>query len=175
MFVLWAIAGIASKRTIRVESDNASRVVVLIIAFSWFLLFTRGFRRGPLAWRIVPDAPLVVNIGVVLTVVGLALAVWARLYIGRNWDAFVALKDDHEFIRTGPYAIVRHPIYAGFMCAALGTALVGGTLHAFIAVTLIVLAWGYKARLEEHFMKKQFGAQYEQYCRDVKGLLPFVW
>jgi protein-S-isoprenylcysteine O-methyltransferase Ste14 len=69
---------------------------------------------------------------------------------------------------------VRHPIYSGFMLATLGTAVMQGELHGLLALALIVTVWGYKSRVEERFLVKQFGGEYEQYRR-VKGRIPFVW
>jgi protein-S-isoprenylcysteine O-methyltransferase Ste14 len=108
-------------------------------------------------------------------VIGLAFAVWARFSIGRNWDGLVALKENHQLMRSGPYAIVRHPIYSGFMLATFGTAMVGGKVAGLVSTALIILAWGYKSRVEEEFMIKQFGAEYEQYRHDVKALIPLIW
>ena len=82
------------------------------------------------------------------------------------------LKRDHQLIRTGPYAMVRHPIYSGFMLAALGTAFVYGQLHELLAFVLILIAWTYKSRLEEAFLMEQFGAEYDQYRKQVKGCDP---
>jgi protein-S-isoprenylcysteine O-methyltransferase Ste14 len=78
-------------------------------------------------------------------------------------------------MRRGPYGIVRHPIYSGFMLATLGTAMVQGEVWRLSSVALIVIAWGYKARMEEKFLIERFGDQYEQYRRDVKALVPAVW
>ena len=78
-------------------------------------------------------------------------------------------------MRTGPYAIVRHPIYSGFMLATLGTAITLGQVGGLVSLALIVISWGYKARLEESFMIEQFGAEYEEYRRHVHGLIPGIW
>ena len=87
----------------------------------------------------------------------MALAVWARFYIGGNWSAVVEVKKDHQLIRRGPYAIVWHPIYSGFMLATLGTEVMQGEPHGLLALALIVTVWGYKSRVEEGFLVKQFG------------------
>jgi len=107
--------------------------------------------------------------------VGLAFSVWARFYIGRNWSPHIELKKEHQLIRTGPYAVVRHPIYSGFMLATLGTAVVFAEWSGLLAFVLIVAAWGYKGRLEEMAMIEKFGTEYERYRQNVKGLVPFVW
>lgn len=65
---------------------------------------------------------------------GLLLALWSRFVLGRNWSAAVTVKQGHSLVRNGPYAIVRHPIYSGFLLALLGTAIARGTVGAFIGV-----------------------------------------
>ena len=94
---------------------------------------------------------------------------WARFYIGRNWDGMVAFKEDHQLVRTGPYSIVRHPIYSGFMLATLGTAIVQGEAWRLSSVALIVTAWGYKARVEETFLMQRFGPEYEAIQAPCEG------
>lgn len=78
-------------------------------------------------------------------------------------------------MQTGPYAVVRHPIYAGLTLALLGTAVAFGEVRGLVAVALAVIGWRLKFRLEEAFMTEQFGSEYLGYKRRVKGLIPFVW
>ena len=129
----------------------------------------------PLTRRLWPGSSGVYLIGVALLAGGLGLAVWARVYLGRNWSGTVSVKEAHELIRTGPYAIVRHPIYAGFITALVGSVLNFGHMRSFIAAVMVILAWIYKSRLEETFMRDHFGREYDQYCHDVKRLIPKIW
>ena len=175
IFLIWGISAYTFKRTIRSRSGGRARVAVWVVSIGWFLLFSRNLHAGPLAWRFVPMTPAAIYVGLVLTLAGFALSLWARFYLGRNWSALVTLKEDHKLVRTGPYAIVRHPIYSGFMLATLGTAIAFGELRGLISVALVVIAWGYKSRLEEALMVEQFGAEYERYRANVKGLIPFIW
>ena len=174
LLTLWAVGSIVTKPTLGSHSQWQSRTVVWIVALSWWLLFDRGL-TGLLGWRFLPASSVAACGGLALTTAGLALAVWARFYTGGNWNALVELKKDHQLIRRGPYAIVRHPIYSGFMLATLGTAVMQGELHGLSALALIVTVWGYKSRVEERFLANQFGGEYEQYRRRVKGLTPLVW
>ena len=175
VFLLWAITGRTSKQTVHARSEGVSRVLVALVGLCWFVLFGHGFGHPPLSSRFIPMTPVAVYGGLALTVVGLAFAVWARFYIGRNWSPQIEVKQDHQLIQTGPYGIVRHPIYSGFMLATLGTAIAFGEWSGVLSVAMIVGAWGYKARLEEGAMIEQFGPVYELYRARVKGLVPFVY
>ena len=104
-------------------------------------------------------------VGVGLTFAGLLFSVWARMQLGRNWSRSVTIKQDHELIVTGPYALVRHPIYTGLLAAFLGTVLAVGEVRAVLAFVLIAVQFGYKLQLEEKWMRAQFGAAYAGHIR----------
>ncbi len=95
--------------------------------------------------------------------------------MGRNWSGTVTVKQDHKLIRTGPYAVARHPIYAGLGLAILGTAIAIGEVRGLAATVAALIGMALKSRLEEEFMTEQFGAEYVQYKKDVKAMIPFIW
>jgi protein-S-isoprenylcysteine O-methyltransferase len=172
--IVWLFAAMGQKRAARSEAA-ATRILhmaLMIVAFG--LLFSPRLSIGVLAWRVVPDAPAVEWVGLALTLAGCGIAVWARLLLGGNWSASVTVKEDHRLIRRGPYTVVRHPIYSGFLLGLLGTALALGQLRGFVGLVLAFLGWRMKSRIEEAFMIEQFGAEYRQYEREVKALIPFV-
>ena len=175
IFIIWAISGLTAKDTVGSRSDARARLLVWGVWLGWFLLFSRGSRFEWLAERIFPMGPASAYTGFALTAVGLGFALWARLAIGRNWGGLITVQEGHKVVRTGPYAIVRHPIYSGFMLATFGTAIVFGQVAGLIATALVVLSWGYKSRLEERFMIEQFGSEYEDYRHQVKALIPGIW
>jgi len=175
VFLLWAITGNASKKTAYSRAESQSHRAGWVVWFAWLLLFSHGFRRQPLATRFLRITSATVAIGFALTILGLVFSVWARFCIGTNWSAQIEVKEEHQLIRSGPYAIVRHPIYSGFMLATLGTAIAFGEWSGLIAFLLIAIAWGYKASLEERVLVERFGLEYEQYRRKVKRLIPLIW
>jgi protein-S-isoprenylcysteine O-methyltransferase Ste14 len=105
---------------------------------------------------------------------GLAFTWWARLHLGTLWSGNVTRKADHRIIDTGPYGLVRHPIYTGLMAALYATALDDGTVFALIGALVLTVAFYIKARLEERFLSEELGMEsYGQYKRRVPMLLPF--
>ena len=111
-------------------------------------------------------------LGATLTAAGLLFSIWARHHLGKFWSARVALKQDHELIRSGPYAYVRHPIYSGLFIALIGTALVIGEWRALLAVLLVFLAHMDKARREEKLLAEQFGEAFATYRAETGWLFP---
>lgn len=175
VWAIWAVSAFTSKRTVRRQSGAYRWLELLALLGSFELSFNTRLRRGLLAWRFAPDWVSLPWIGFAIEVAGVAFAVWARYCIGRNWSSDVTIKEDHQLMRGGPYAIVRHPIYAGFVLAMAGTAMAIGEVRALIGVPLLLLVWHHKAVREEQFMLQQFGDEYERYRREVKGLIPYIW
>jgi|SRR5215467_13389901 len=168
----WAVSWLRVKRTKATERslDRLLTVVVVVVAFN--LLFGDLMRVGPLRLRFVPAEPWIEWIGIALTWVGVAVAVWARYCLGVYWSARVTLKEGHQLIRSGPYAFVRHPIYTGMLVAAVGAALVVGEWRGIVAVILLLAAHSRKAMREEALLTKEFGEEYTSYRKHTGFLFP---
>lgn len=171
---IWAVAAIKAKRTVRIEKRGSRMGHVLPLAVALALIFSSKLRIGPLAWRAFPVSWISGILGLIFTIGGVGFAIWARWFLGGNWSSMVTIKQDHTLIRTGPYAVVRHPIYAGLLLAMLGTAIAFDEFGAFLGVVLALATWLAKARIEESFLLSQFGEAYVQYRQCVKTLIPFV-
>lgn len=111
-------------------------------------------------------------VGSAVTACGLLFSVWARSHLGKNWSQAVTVKKDHELITSGPYALVRHPTYTGFLTAFIGSALARGEWRGILAVILVFVALYRKLKLEEKWMQAQFGEVYKAYARRVSALVP---
>ena len=105
---------------------------------------------------------------------GIAFAWWARLHIGALWSGAVERKEGHRIVDTGPYAIVRHPIYTGIILSGLATAIARGTIDGFLGVLLFGVGFWMKARLEERFLSETLGPDYAAYRARVPMLVPFL-
>jgi protein-S-isoprenylcysteine O-methyltransferase Ste14 len=113
-------------------------------------------------------------IGAILFVLGLSLAIWARLYLGENWGMPMTLKVEPELVTSGPYRFVRHPIYSGILIAILGTALSTNIVLIFV-MCIAGIYFIYSAHIEERNMLKIFPKTYPDYKRRTKMLLPFIF
>ena len=114
-------------------------------------------------------------IGLVMTIAGAMLALWARFRLGRNWSGIVTIKEDHELIQTGPYRLVRHPIYSGILLAALGTALAFGRVIFLVDAGIVLGLLFWKSRIEDGFLAAHFGQAFEDYRRRVAALIPWLF
>jgi protein-S-isoprenylcysteine O-methyltransferase Ste14 len=112
-------------------------------------------------------------IGAVLVLLGLGLAVFARVSLGRNWGMPMSRKADPELVTGGPYAHVRHPIYTGIILAMLGSA-IGLSFYWLLPLVAFTPYFIHSARREEALMCEQFPAQYPDYMRRTSMIVPFV-
>ncbi len=172
--VYWSLAAISVKATARRESPMTRLGYTLPILIAVWLLLV-GPRYGWLFMPILPRSAALYGIGVVLLAAGLAFSIWARICLGRNWSASVAVKRQHELIRHGPYAWVRHPIYTGILAAFVGTVLAENQWCYVIAFVIITVALRFKWRLEETWMQETFGEAYADYRRQVPAIIPQPW
>ena len=113
-------------------------------------------------------------LGTVLTVLGLLIAIWARIYLGRNWSGYVTYKKDHELVTTGPYRFIRHPIYTGMILMSAGAVLYYGIPLLLIICTILAGVFIWRTKKEEEIMTKLFGKKYLDYMKKTKALIPFV-
>ncbi len=173
--ILWWAGAATAKQNARTEPPMSRLVHLVIMVSAFAMLFYPPLRIGVLAMRWLPDTAVTGYTGLAITLAGAAFAIWARLYIGRNWSANVTIKQDHELVRGGPYAVVRHPIYSGLLLAVLGTAVALGEVRGLIAFVLALIGWRMKSLVEEKFMAEQFGDEYGKYKRKVKALIPFIF
>jgi protein-S-isoprenylcysteine O-methyltransferase Ste14 len=147
---------------------------MLPLMFAAWLLVQPPIHWPVLPVRLVPYGEAAYAVGVAMVAAGLAFSVWARVHIGRNWSATVTVKQDHELVQSGPYRLVRHPIYTGLLLALLGTAVARGDVQGFVAVAVAVAAIWRKLRLEERWMQDTFGDTYARYRAHVAALIPWL-
>jgi protein-S-isoprenylcysteine O-methyltransferase Ste14 len=133
------------------------------------LLLVRVFQGGSLGVH----SPVLGAIGAVVFASGIALAIWARVYLGRNWGMPMTEKAEPELVTSGPYRFVRHPIYSGLLAGVLGTALVTN-LIGLIIVAILGAYFYYSASVEEKNLTATFPTAYPAYRASTKMLIPFV-
>ena len=172
--VYWQIKATNTKATQRLESAASRILRVFIFLIAIVLLSTT---RIPLPWlyrQLWPQGLGPFWMGAAVTIAGLLFAVWAREHLGRNWSRSVTIKQGHELITTGPYAVARHPIYTGILTGFLGMAIAISQMRGFIAFVLVFLALWLKLRMEEQWMRSQFGEAYATYARQTAALVPYL-
>jgi protein-S-isoprenylcysteine O-methyltransferase Ste14 len=164
----WFVAAFSMKRG-HVPWARELRIRAMILVAVIVLVRFGAFRQH----RVNTD-PWRTGLGLALFALGLGFAIWARIYIGRNWGMPMTQKDDPVLVDTGPYRLVRHPIYSGILVAGIGSAVALSWLW-LITVALAAIYFGYSAIVEERYLTEQFPDTYPAYKRSTKRLIPFVF
>lgn len=166
-WLYWIVAafGVKAGRNRLTQFAGFRVSIVIVVLFLVRLRVLRGHEAAVSPW--------LQGIGLALFVLGLALAVWARLYLGRNWGMPMTQKDEPELVRTGPYRTVRHPIYSGIILAMVGTA-VAVSVYFLIAALFLGAYFVYSAVIEERNMTRLLPEEYPDYKRSTRMLIPFV-
>jgi protein-S-isoprenylcysteine O-methyltransferase Ste14 len=167
-WIYWLVAAFSMKKGHVTWSRNIRvRLVFLVLAI---LLFHSGlFRNGNLNtewWRGF--------LGLLLFALGLVFAIWARVHIGRNWGTPMSQKVEPELVTSGPYRLVRHPIYSGILLAGLGTAVALSWKWLF-PIVLFGVYFIYSATVEERYLTEEFPIAYPLYRQSTKMLVPFIF
>lgn len=177
-FVYWLVSASDVKKDVDSNGWRRGRyfslgrvaiVVALLAMFPEAVKRVFGSSLGALH-----DATISV-VGVTIMIAGLAFAIWARRHLGRNWSSHPALKENHELVTTGPYNLVRHPIYTGMLTGLLGSFLVSFSAVWFYALIIMGVTIAYRIHAEEGIMMRTFPDAYPVYRMRTKALIPFIW
>jgi protein-S-isoprenylcysteine O-methyltransferase Ste14 len=174
--ITWYVFALNVKTTVRKQAalPRLANVALLVVAI--LLLWNIQLPVPGLMARFLPASQwqFWAALGAALTLIGLLFTVWARVYLGRNWSGVITIKADHELVTTGPYGVVRHPIYSGLALAFIGTALAVGQWRGVLSVALALVCFIQRMYTEESWMRMQFGAAYDDYARRVRAFIPGV-
>ncbi len=177
LWLIWAIYWLVAARSskpVRQREPLASRLVFLAQALLTAVLLAGQRWPGWLGVELIRGGWTRYRIAVAVVLIGLALSIWARRELGANWSGSVTVKEGHEFVQSGPYRCIRHPIYTGILLMMLGTALASGQVHALLAFPIALTALMIKSHVEERWMVSEFGARYAEYRNHSWALIPFA-
>lgn len=180
LWALWMVSWLAAARWSKPTVDRPSvllqapdRIVTAIgavLIFAKYRLFNGAWAAAPLYE--IKGVPAWTLTG--LVALGIVFTWWARLHLGSLWSGSITQKEGHHIIDSGPYALVRHPIYTGLLLSAYAIAGLRGAPVSFAGAALMTLGWYLKARLEERFLSKDLGPEYEAYRARVPMLVPLI-
>lgn len=174
--IVWLVASFDTKRDVAQKQSLWRRwwLVRLAAAFVVVGIVNMIFQSTGYSWDSAGNSnKYLLDIGALLTLCGVALAVWARYYLGRNWSGSPSLKEEHELVTGGPYALVRHPIYTGILLAIFGSSL--ASPEWFIVFVVVGGMFIRRIGIEEKLMLHTFPQQYPDYKKHSYALIPWAW
>ena len=170
----WLIAAIFVYPTKTRESYFQRQRHIIPLYIGFYLIFDhRGW--GPMHQKLY-DNDMVRYGGDVITLVGVAFAIWARITLGRYWSGMVMLKHGHKLIRNGPYRLTRHPLYTGFVIGVFGSAIASAQIDGYLGFVIATASLIFKLRREEALLTGEFGEEYLQFKREVPAaVMPGIY
>lgn len=173
--VSWGVAAFWSNRTEKrggIVAELAFRIPFWISATLLLAPFSDPHFAQVQFWRLNAALKWIM---VALTATGFLFVWWARIHLGRLWSDWLTKKAGHRVVDTGPYRLVRHPIYSGLIFAAFATAIEKGTSFALFGAAILTFAFYTRARREERFWRLELGEDaYDAYARKTATLVPFT-
>jgi protein-S-isoprenylcysteine O-methyltransferase Ste14 len=172
--VIWLFGMGFAKPRARTGSPSVRLIYLVLAIAGGFCIGDKRLDWGRLGERFLPFSVNLLFLGAVLTVIGCAVAIWARAVLGSNWSGSPDVKQGHILVQRGPYALTRHPIYTGFLIAVLGTSLAVARYRVILGFVLVLVSILLKIAQEEKLMSESFPDDYPSYRRRVKALVPWV-
>jgi protein-S-isoprenylcysteine O-methyltransferase Ste14 len=174
LIAVWVVGVFTAKRNASSRSKTLPPLLLLFLLGLLIYALTRNLQGDAFVLqRAFFNFGLAVSwVGVLLTVIGVAFAIWGRYDLGRDWG--IHPKEDHKLVTSGAYAYVRHPIYAGAMLALFGSALTGSIVAVVLFMISIIFCLR-RIKKEERMMLNLFPDQYPTYQARTKKFIPFVW
>ncbi|HEY2473566.1 MAG TPA: isoprenylcysteine carboxylmethyltransferase family protein [Candidatus Cybelea sp.] len=172
----WAVSAFGAKRSVKRRAWGREVGIRLVVVALILLVLrvpavTHGLRH--LQAHLVNADPRLGIAGVVLSALGLGLAIYARIHLGKNWGLPMSRRADPELVTDGPYSLVRHPIYSGLILMMLGSVL-AETIAWILPLIFVSAYFIYSARTEERFMAGEFPEAYAAYRKRTKMLVPLL-
>lgn len=175
---LWAIMAFywIIEAKINSQTNFSSEIFSLAkLIFSFFIIYLPLLTDGWLAKELYISNNITNVLGVVLCGVGVIFAMWGRNKLEKNWSGRILIQEQHSFIQTGPYKIVRHPQYTGSILAFFGTSLLLGYIFGFIWSIFLMFGLIVKAKMEEKILANKFPNEYSNYKKKVKMIIPHIY
>jgi protein-S-isoprenylcysteine O-methyltransferase Ste14 len=172
--VFWMAAALYTKPTRWREPIGSQALHVIPLLLCAALLAEPRWLPPILTAPVVSEGQPLLVLSVLFVAAGLAFSVWARVHLGRNWSGTVTVKEHHALVCTGPYSLVRHPIYTGLLLALIGTAMAIGEWRGVLGVGCALIGFLWKIRVEERRMRLTF-PEYERYRKNTAVLIPLLY
>ncbi|HSZ34517.1 MAG TPA: isoprenylcysteine carboxylmethyltransferase family protein [Puia sp.] len=175
IFIYWLVSSFAVKKTVKRQSGKGRILYIICVLTAFMFLFGNYFSIDFLDQTVFPQTYNWRITGLIFCALGLTFSLMARIWLGGNWSGRITVKENHELIQSGPYAVTRNPIYTGFLLAFIGCSMTLGQVKGYIGIIFLVACILIKVFQEETFMLDAFGDKFTAYKSKVKRLIPFIY
>lgn len=170
--LIWLVMAFAIKKAKRTETPLERLLHIVPLLLGFWLIFGQVRAFPSLHYPLLPAGSILWWTGLLITAMGIAISVWARLSLGANWSGIVTVKAGHELIRKGLYRLIRHPIYTGILLGAIGTGLIQSQLRDLLGFLILYITFYFKAKREESFLQQEFGTSFTEHQQNTGMFWP---
>ncbi len=176
MGLYWAVSAIFAKKAVT-KRDWRIAILWRVVLIAAVIVFVASDKSGAIAFfdAVLSSAYASPIVGSILTVIGVIGALWSRTVLGRNWSGYATYKEGHELVTSGPYRIVRHPMYLSIILMLIGTIVYYGSLLILVALVGFTIMFVRRIHKEDAYMQQLFGKRFERYAQSTRALIPWVW
>lgn len=176
-WLLWILWGLKARSQKKATNKNDTQLYRLfhILMMSVFICLPLFDFDNFLSDNIFEVGIFIEVFGAVIFFFSICLMLWARKLLGDNWSGQIQKVNEQNLITSGPYAVIRNPIYTGVICGYLGTFISFHTWASMISFTGITIMLLIKTNREEKFLLQVFGEEYQTYIKKTNALIPFIY
>lgn len=174
--LVWLVTAFMTKKRKEVVASNQVYFMTKVLFVLALVALDKIFFTNKFLFQNFATVPNIISIvATILVLIGLVLAIDARLVLGRNWSGTISFQKDHQLITSGPYRYMRHPIYTAMFLMIIGTMIVIPTIFTLLGGITILFYLRFKAGKEEELMLRHFPVEYSNYKKQTKAYIPFFW
>jgi len=177
-WIYWILAAIYTRLKVKKETNGQKfmqRSIHLTFVVIAFIMTFFQFKNVFLYNEILPHNPPIEYIGMMILILSLLFAIWARITLGKNWSGAIQKVEGQRLIHSGPYRYIRNPIYTGIVFGFFGTFVSFGTLGSLLGFCIILIAYIAKINKEQKFLIIEFEEEYRVYIKESWALIPYIF
>ena len=160
----------AGGEAVKEERNDWSFWFIVVGMIATFYLPPIEFSFSP---ALIPRTVWIQIAGLFIIFLGSILFIWARRVLGKFYSGHVSVIEGQQLVQIGPYRLIRHPAYAGYILISIGLALGYSSLAGFVSIlSLLLPSVIYRIHIEEHLLAEHFGEQWIEYCQRVPAFFP---
>ncbi len=153
--------------------DNKSLYGIALQGIGVWLAWAGPFR---FAWPLTPAGWIAALALAFIACLSVGLFIWSQRTMGTNWSLVARTREDHSLVQSGPFALMRNPIYVALFGLMITTAVsLGHTLNLIVSIPLYIIGTLMRVVIEEKLLRATFGTAYDDYAHRVKRFIPTIW
>jgi protein-S-isoprenylcysteine O-methyltransferase Ste14 len=158
------------------KRDTKSVYGIALQGVGVWLTWMGPIGRAHVEWPVTPATWIGAAAPAAIGFLSVALFIWSAQTMGRNWTLVAQTRADHSLVQTGPFALIRNPIYVALFGMMVANAMaLGHAINLAASIPIYIVGTLMRVGIEEKLLRAMFGTAYDDYARRVKRFIPAIW